>query len=358
MLMRGAALAVIMCLATSGAAAQNKAITEAPKADNMPVVGGYADESVKGAKAAKGHDPEMNGIRFSTYEGFEKTWKLVTVTYRTDVKEMRFSYANDKAYETLINNSTDYPDGATFIKVAVQTLGDPAFINSEVPQGSHRYQVMLKDRHKYKATDGWGYASFAATTWGYDVYGWDGKIAKDNIYDMQDKCHACHTLVKDRGFVFSKLANINPAPGQDVTSFTKRPAPKATAGIEFKTIARSDLPEPLRQFVPADAYTLRRVTGLLGKYGYTGNAYEMRMAFIVEALRSKMPVIHYKEDGGSILVVAPTTKEAEPVSPTCKDGDQLLVSYWNAGGGVENWPSKDLFCYGEESVPKLLGDKK
>lgn len=357
LLCRPLLLALCLCLPLPAIAAENKATREAPAHDDMPTVGGYADDDVRGAKAAPGQNPEMNGIHFSDYEGFEKTWKLATVTYRTDVKEMRFSYANDKAYQTLLDNSTDYPDGATFIKVAVQTLGDPAFINSEVPQGSHRYQVMLRDRVKYKATDGWGYASFAATKWGYDIYGWDGKIAKDNLYNMQDKCHACHTLVKDRGYIFSKLANINPQHGNDVGEFLKQPKPTATSGVTFKTVVRDSLPEELRQFIPAGFNTLRRVDGLLGKYGYTGNAYEMRMTFIVEALQSHMPVIHYKEDGGSILIVAPTTKEAEPISPTCKAGDTLLVSYWNVGSSLESWPSKDLFCYGEESVPQLLPKK-
>ena len=50
---------------------------------------------------------QMNEIKFQSYKGFEKKWKLVTVRFREDTKEMRFTYANDIAWKTLKQKRID-----------------------------------------------------------------------------------------------------------------------------------------------------------------------------------------------------------------------------------------------------------
>src|SRR6185436_10943563 len=57
---------------------------------------------------------EMNGYKLSDFPDFEKKWKLVTVRFRKDTGEMRFTYANDLAFENLQKGVIDYPDGAIF----------------------------------------------------------------------------------------------------------------------------------------------------------------------------------------------------------------------------------------------------
>lgn len=300
-----------------------------------------------------GGGAELNGIRFADYVGFEKNWKLVTVTFRTDVNEMRFSYANDAAYSTLLAGSTNYPDGATFIKVAILTEGDPAFTASEVPGKTHRYQVMKYDRERYKNTDGWGYAVFVSTAWGYDVVGWDGKTARDTVQQMETKCHTCHTFVKHRNFVFSKIADMGAYASSSTPGVGGTVPLKEHQGITFRTDSRDSMPETLRQLVPDSFDKIRRVDGSLAKYAYIGAAYEARIALIIEALRSNLPAVYFKEDGGAMLIVSPTDKEKEPVSPDCGPDKKMFVSYWTIGGNPQSWPSKDLFCYNEETLPMV-----
>ena len=44
---------------------------------------------------------KMNDISLHQFGDFTKEWKLVTVRYRKDTEEMRFTYANPTAAETL-----------------------------------------------------------------------------------------------------------------------------------------------------------------------------------------------------------------------------------------------------------------
>ena len=96
-----------------------------------------------------GDKPEMNGYKLSDYEGFEKKWRLVTVRYRKDTGEMRFTYANPKAWNALLKRSKDYPDGAVFAKIGIITMEDPAFPSSAVPAGTRRYQLMVRNKKKH-----------------------------------------------------------------------------------------------------------------------------------------------------------------------------------------------------------------
>ena len=98
----------------------------------------------------------MSGYTFNDYRDFQKNWKLVTVRYRKDTDEMRFTYANDLAYSTLMSGKTDYPDGAVFAKIGFKTEPDPAFSSSAVPSGIRRYQFMVRDSKKHTSTNGWG----------------------------------------------------------------------------------------------------------------------------------------------------------------------------------------------------------
>ncbi|MGE3769511.1 MAG: cytochrome P460 family protein [Bdellovibrionales bacterium] len=296
----------------------------------------------------------VNGIRFSDYNGFEKNWKLVTVTYRTDAREMRFAYANDLAYQTLLNDSTDYPDGATFIKAVAVTMGDPAFIDSKLPASIQRYQVMVRNAEKYKSTDGWGYAPFDASGWGNNTVGWNGKLVEDNISNLEEKCHACHTFAKDRNYIFSKIAKMKTFNNREAAFPTgKNMVKERPPGVEFETMNVADIPEFIRQFIPPEYKKARRVSGKVGETAFVGAAYELRPSLIIEADRAQMPAIFFNEKGGALTLIFPTNKQNEPQSPTCKDGRSLYASYWVVGSSywlnrndADGWPSKDLFCYG------------
>src|SRR4051812_40536000 len=99
--------------------------------------------------------PTMSGVRLQDFRDFEKKWHLVTVRYRKDTAELRFTYANDIAWEALNRHSLDYPEGAVFGKIGVATQSDLSFASSSVPSGARRYQFMVRNKEKYQDTNGW-----------------------------------------------------------------------------------------------------------------------------------------------------------------------------------------------------------
>lgn len=132
---------------------------------------------------------QMNGHELKEFAGFERNWKLVTVRFRKDTGEMRFTYANDLAWKALMSGATDYPKGSVFAKIGLATLEDPSFASSAVPSGARRYQFMVRDKTKYSETDGWGYALFDA----------NGKTFPGEPKEASLACAACHHIVPERG---------------------------------------------------------------------------------------------------------------------------------------------------------------
>ena len=147
-----------------------------------------------------GDSPKMNNIGLYDYGDFTKDWKLVTVRYRKDTGEMRFTYANPKAWQALTKKQIPYPDGSVFAKVGFKTETDPAFNSSVVPSGARRFQFMVKDAKKYSKYAGWGYA----------LYQSDGKLFEGDIPTQTIACHACHQVVPERDYVFSEAIEASP----------------------------------------------------------------------------------------------------------------------------------------------------
>lgn len=138
--------------------------------------------------------PTMNGFKISDFKDFDKKWKLVTVRYREDSKEIRLTYANDLAYQTLIKNKTNYKNGSIFAKISYITKSDPAFVSSAAPSGTRRFQFMVRDSKRFTKTHDWGYALFNS----------EGKTFPEDPVEKINSCNACHELVPERGYVFSQ----------------------------------------------------------------------------------------------------------------------------------------------------------
>jgi hypothetical protein len=145
------------------------------------------------------HKP-MNGIDLRSVDRFWETWKLVDVRYRSDNGEQRFVYANELAWKTMQEHGARYPDGAMFGKMAFHASKDPAFPASLEPKQFTRLQIMKRDWAAYPTTDGWGYAI---------VMGNGAGTSADDV-QVAEACHACHRLVPDRDFVFSKSPFLGP----------------------------------------------------------------------------------------------------------------------------------------------------
>lgn len=220
---------------------------------------------------------EMNGISYKDYEGFEDKWKFVTVRYRSDTGEQRFTWGNEPAMKALESGATDYPDGAVFAKIGFATEKDPSFESSMVPSGAKRYQFMVRDKKKYASTGGWGYALFDGNKLTYDV---DPKA-------QAMACYACHKLVPERGEVFSQPLKIS--------SFAaKVPAPVENgevrvSAVKFETLPLKKLPEVVRRSLPERSRGVRSVTGELRNNVFRGTIDEIRPTLVEEVKRTGLP---------------------------------------------------------------------
>lgn len=246
-----------------------------------------SNEVQKTSKPLESQNKSMNGIRFEDFRDFENKWKLITVRYRSDSGEQRFTYANSKALRALRSGSRDYPDGAVFAKAAFKTEEDPAFSNSKTPSGTVRYQFMVRNKRKYAETGGWGYALFNP----------EGFLIDTNVPSASQACYACHRLVPDRGEVFSQEMSWHP--------LTPRASMPANSRLQFIDRAVLDLPESVRSLFKKEVKTVRALTGEIQKNIFQGTIDETRLPLTFEAERSGLPVILISDDRRQFSLVLP-----------------------------------------------------
>ncbi len=203
---------------------------------------------------------EMNGIFFDRVKDFTKTWHLVTVRYRQDSGEQRFTYANDIAYKAMQSLKPDYPDGAMFGKVAFMTEDDPAFTSSKIPSGARRFQIMLKNKKAYPESNGWGYALFDSS----------GNLFNEDIKSKTQSCVACHQIVPERDYVFSRQMLLNPG---DVAYDIIRDK-DAEKNIPFVKVKSSELGAELKKQLKSFEY-VQSLQGELQKHAFSGTLDEI-----------------------------------------------------------------------------------
>lgn len=251
---------------------------------------------------------EMNGLKLSDFAGFEKSWRLVTVRFRKDTNEMRWTFANDSAWKTLAAGSIEYPDGAVFAKIGAVTNEDSQFPSSAVPSGARRFQFMVKDKKKYKSTGGWGYALF-------DI---DGNLFPEPVAQATQACYACHQIVTNRGQVFSQpFMFLSGSKAIIETTFLSDK--KGFRKIQFETAALSSLPGAFRESVQTsltpDLKSIRMISNeSLRKNIFQGTLDEIRPTLETEAHRAQLPAALISIDGKQFSVVMPIDKDG------CKKG--------------------------------------
>jgi hypothetical protein len=218
-------------------------------------------------------DPEMNGIKFKDYKNFPEKWKLVTVRYRQDSNEMRFTYANEVAWKAMKSLSPNYPDGAAFGKVAFIAEPDPGFTSSLTPVGTRRYQLMIKDKKIYKTSDGWGYA----------LYDSSGQLFNEDMKIKTEACIACHRAVPERDFVFSRPVQIelnSQFPRLEELKKNK----KAPYSFEKKGLSSFQISIP-KDYRP-QSNTVESLTGEIQKKAFSGTLDEV-IPLLVENSKAK-----------------------------------------------------------------------
>jgi hypothetical protein len=237
----------------------------------------------------------MNGISYETFGDFFKTWHFVTVRYRRDTGEMRFTYANDIAWEALKKgNVGDYPEGAAFAKVGVTTQDDPAFSSSVVPSGVARYQIMLREHGRHPETQGWTYAIFLGD---HLVHGTDSDAEKSAA------CAACHAVVAERGYVFSQPVSLDLAGTIDPIAPAVSMGDIPSSRVPFRTVERAGLPSNLLVSLPSSFHELRLVDGPIAEHVFAGSLDEIRPVLAHEVLKSGLPAALISKDGSKFSLV-------------------------------------------------------
>jgi hypothetical protein len=242
----------------------------------------------------------MNGIELSKYKNFARDWKLVTVRFRQDTGEYRFTYANQKAYDAL-EKGTQYPEGAAFAKTAYQLGSDPAFPSSLTPHKVVRYQIMLREA-KSKTTGGWTYALFDPR----------GRTFSGEPQEAAMACYSCHQIVEDKNYVFSEIMQKDP---QFFTDSTGGKTPFKLKLPTFEKVSVSTLPQSIRALLPADTKMVLSMIGALRKYQFEGTLNEVRPFLSEQSLKQNLPAILMSLDGKSFSLVFSDAK-----TTTCESG--------------------------------------
>ncbi len=142
-----------------------------------------------------------NGIAFSEVRGYED-WKVVAPSFRADNNEVRVILANDVMIEAyrggVPENGEGFPDGSVILKIGYSALKSESFPTALVPGVLKRVEFIIKDAKRFPATAGWGYARFLYDP-AKDIFTPYGKDAA-----FVQECFSCHTIVRDRDFIFTK----------------------------------------------------------------------------------------------------------------------------------------------------------
>lgn len=286
---------------------------------------------------------EMNGYKISDYQNFASEYTLVTVRYRQDSGEFRFTYANSIALKALKENKP-YPDNAVFAKTAYLLSPDRAFPSSLTPNKVNRYQLMVKNAAKHKDTDGWGYALFDST----------GRTFAGEPKAAAMACRACHQIVKDKNYVFSDLIF------KGVNFFSDAKANQAVKKKnkylpEFETVAVKKLPKFVADLIPKSAKSVRSIKGNLKKYIFEGTLNEIRPFLGSEVLASQLPALLISEDGKQFSLVYSDVSAGENcVSASGKATSMVAiisvpkttpVAPYAEPGRVEGETASSSFCF-------------
>lgn len=218
----------------------------------------------------KVNNSKMNDISFADFKDFPNQWKLVTVRYRVDSKELRLIYANTKAWNGLKKLKPKYEDGSIFGKIAFVAEPDPAFTSSLTPHGVKRYQLMVKDSKKYSDTDGWGYALFND----------EGGLFNEDLKTKTMACVACHRIVPERDYIFARTANFNVGKNHDSDFKIDR-----QVKIKFKLTENKSISKSLKSELLVKNQDVYFLEGEIQKNAFSGTLDEI-VPFLIEQTKN------------------------------------------------------------------------
>jgi hypothetical protein len=147
------------------------------------------------------------GLAFSEFKGYEN-WQLVSISQ--DGGLFAAILANPAMIDAFRagapGNGKLFPEGAKMAKVHWTPGPSTTFPAATVPHAQHDVDFMVKDSKRFADSGGWGYGAFEYDA-ASDTFTPGGP--KDTPPQANDaKCGAaCHTLVKNRDFVFTEYAH-------------------------------------------------------------------------------------------------------------------------------------------------------
>ena len=146
-----------------------------------------------------------NGLAFSEFKGYE-SWQTIAISHNGAlIAVILGNPAMIAAYKAGIpGNGNPFPDGAKMAKVHWNPkTNEIAPGQPLVPGTQHDVDFMVKDSKRFADSGGWGWAEFE-----YDPASKTFRPgnAKDSPPQLNDaKCgSACHTIVKNKDYVFTK----------------------------------------------------------------------------------------------------------------------------------------------------------
>jgi Cytochrome P460 len=147
------------------------------------------------------------GLAFSEFRGYE-SWQTISVSHNgPHLALILGNPAMINAYKAGIpGNGKPFPDGAKMAKVHWNPKKNDAQPGGPLqPDTQSDVDFMVKDSKRFADSGGWGYAVFK-----YDsaTDAFKPGTSEDQPPQLNDaKCgFACHTLVKDKDYVFSEYA--------------------------------------------------------------------------------------------------------------------------------------------------------
>jgi len=145
------------------------------------------------AFSAADQPAKANGIQLP--QDYKK-WRLIGVSHRNDNDSLRAIIGNHTAFKAFQNGTNKpWPDGAIIGKLVWKDRNHPQWPDAIVPGDLSHIEFMVRDKKKYPATGGWRFAR------------WLGMELKPHDSDGSE-CFACHTRVKNSGYVFTRMAPL------------------------------------------------------------------------------------------------------------------------------------------------------
>ena len=149
-----------------------------------------------------------NGLAFSEFRGYE-SWQLVSISQNgSHIAAILANLVMIQAYLAGVpGNGKPFPDGAKIAKVHWHPKKQEAYPGQPmVPGAQYNADFMLKDSKRFADSGGWGWGSFEYNA-ASDTFS-PATEAATPPQGHDAKCgFACHTLVKNRDYVFTEYGH-------------------------------------------------------------------------------------------------------------------------------------------------------